>query len=236
MSVPDFSVIIPAFNEERYLPGTLASVAASADCLRRERGQTAEVIVVDNGSTDRTPAVAFEAGRSIARARNAGAADAQAPILVFIDADTIVPTRFLSRVAEVMADERCLGGAMEAEYRPRRRIITLYLGLWRTLGRLTRMAQGVAQFCRREAFTAVGGYDETLFMGEDVDFFWRLQRHAAAAGSFTRLVMDMRVLPSTRRFDRWPLWRVLLMTNPLVILLLRRRRAAWSGWYEDAVR
>ena len=241
---PDFSVIVPAFNEERYLRPTLEALTASIDDLQQARRSTVELIVVDNASTDRTAAIAHELGatvwceadHSIAKVRNVGAAKASAPVLVFIDADTIVPRNFMAKVADVMADARYLAGAMDTEYRPARRTMRLYLGYWRVVSLLTRMAQGAAQFCRREGFLALGGYDETLFMGEDVDFFWRLERHAAAQGQLTLIVRDVRVIPSTRRFDRWPLWRVLLMTNPLVILLLRRRRAAWSGWYERAVR
>jgi glycosyltransferase involved in cell wall biosynthesis len=240
----DVSVIVPAFNEERYLPATLAALIATGDDLRRVHGRTVELIVVDNCSTDRTAEIARRMGatvhreedRNISRARNHGAATSQAPILVFVDADTIVPVGFLSRVVEVLAEERVLGGAVDTEYRARRFVMKLYLRLWRVISRLTRMAQGAGQFCRREGFEAVGGYDETLLMGEDVEFCWALQRHAAATGQRTVIVRDMRVVPSARRFDQWPLWRVLLMTNPLVILVLRRKRAVWSGWYSHEVR
>src|SRR5262245_30401408 len=95
---PHFSVIIPAFNEERYLGPTLESLNAAVDRLRRKRGKSAEVIVVDDASTDGTAAVArqlgatvhHEADHNIARARNLGAEQALAPVLVFIDADTLV--------------------------------------------------------------------------------------------------------------------------------------------------
>jgi glycosyltransferase involved in cell wall biosynthesis len=241
---PDISVVIPAFNEERYLGATLDAIVASCEHLRRLRGETVEIIVVDNGSADGTAAIAREHGamvvsepdRGIGKARNAGAARATARVLIFVDADTVVPRDFLGEVCRTMDDSRCVAGAMDAAYRPQRRSMQLYLAGWRLFGRLTRMAQGAAQFCLRDAFVAVHGYDEGLFMGEDVDFFWRLERYAKTTGCFTRIRRDTRVVPSTRRFDRWPLWRVLLMTNPVVILLLRRRRSAWSGWYERAVR
>ena len=97
------------------------------------------------------------------------------------------------------------------------------------------MAQGAAQFCRRDGFAAVGGYDETPFMGENVDLFWRLQRHAAAVGLHADRAQSAGH-PVDPRFDRWSLWRIPVMTNPFVILLFRRRRAAWSGWYEEGVR
>jgi GT2 family glycosyltransferase len=210
-TMPDISVIVPAFNEERYLGATLAALLAARDDLRRAHGQIAELLVVDNGSTDGTAEIAR-------------------------DADTIVPAGFLCKVAEVMADDRVLAGAMDTEYRPRRLTMKLYLRLWRVLARLMRMGQGAGQFCRRATFAAVGGYDETLFMGEDVDFLWRVQRHGAPIGARTVVVRDLRVVPATRRFDLWPLWQVLLMTNPFVILLLRRRRTAWSGWCSREVR
>jgi hypothetical protein len=41
------------------------------------------------------------------------------------------------------------------------------------------------------------------------------------------------VVPSARRFDRWPVWRTLIFTNPFLILLLgRRRKSAWGDWYD----
>ena len=98
------------------------------------------------------------------------------------------------------------------------------------------MAQGATQFCRRDAFDALGGYDETLFMGEDVDYYRRLKGLARRRGGGVSFVEDVRVVPSTRRFDQWRLWRTLVWTNPLFVLLFRRRRAAWRGWYERVPR
>jgi hypothetical protein len=98
------------------------------------------------------------------------------------------------------------------------------------------MAQGAAQFCRRESFLALGGYDETIYMGEDVDFYWRMRRAARRGGRRVCYITDMRVIPSPRRFDRWSIWKTLLWTNPLLIALLRRRKGAWRGWYEDVPR
>jgi GT2 family glycosyltransferase len=98
------------------------------------------------------------------------------------------------------------------------------------------MAQGATQFCRKDVFLALGGYDETLYMGEDVDLHWRLKGLAARRRGSVSFIEDLRVKPSTRRFDRWGLWRTLVWTNPLFILLFRRRKAAWRGWYDEAPR
>ena len=98
------------------------------------------------------------------------------------------------------------------------------------------MAQGATQFSRRRTFDELGGYDESLWMGEDVDFIWTLRRLARRTDARVRLLSEPRVRPSCRRFDEWPLWRILVWTNPLVIASLRRWKGAWRGWYVHPVR
>ena len=242
------SVIIPAYNEERYLPATLAQLGRAAAAAGSILGRDHEIIVADNASTDRTAALAREAGatvvpvaeRNIARARNAGAATATATaagdLLLFLDADTLVPINFLDRVRAVMADPGCLGGAVDTDYRPARWAMRLYLDCWRWLARALHMAQGPAQFCRPAAFAALGGYDEAHFMGEDVDFYWRLRALAHARGQHVCFLRDIRVVPSCRRFDQWPTWRVLIQTNPVWITLFQYRAGGWPGWYRDPPR
>ncbi|MCY4429106.1 MAG: glycosyltransferase [Rhodospirillales bacterium] len=178
------SVIVPAFNEEAYLASTLDSLRDAAGGLRAETGAEIETIVVDNGSTDRTAAIAREWGadvvheleQGIARARNSGAQHANGEVLVIVDADVIVPRGFLSGIHDAMSDPACMGGGVDTICRPRRLPVRLYLRGWRLLARLTGMVQGAAQFCRRDAFEQLGGYDEGLWIGEDVDFVWRLRR------------------------------------------------------------
>jgi glycosyltransferase involved in cell wall biosynthesis len=237
-------VIVPAYNEERYLPGTLESIQHARAFLRARSGTAVEILVVDNASTDATAKVAARCGArvieepqaGVARARNAGGRGAGGDILVFVDADTLVPPSALARIQDELADARCIGGAVDTRYRPRRRVMRVYLAFWRVLGKLARTAQGATQFCRRDAFEALGGYDDGLFMGEDVDFFWRLGRLARRQGQRVAFIRDILVEPSARRFDLWPVWRILLWTNPAFILLFRRRRATWSGWHASAVR
>jgi glycosyltransferase involved in cell wall biosynthesis len=241
---PSVSVIIPAFNEARHLPETLDRLRAAEHCFTADAHAAVEILVVDNASTDRTAELAQSAGATvvrepepnIARARNSGAAIALYDVLVFLDADTRIPPELLLRIARAMADPKCAGGAVDAVHRPRSLLLRAYLRLWRLFGRRAGMAQGACQFCRRSVFQELGGYDETLYIGEDVDFHWRLKRLARRRALRTCFIQDLRVAPSPRRFYRWPLWRSLLWTNPLLIFLLRRRRAAWAGWYRDPPR
>ena len=238
------SVIVPAYNEEAWLPNTLDAIQASSEALRSSTGVSIETIVVDNNSTDDTASVAAGRGakvvhepvRGIARARNTGALHATGDVLVFIDADVVIPAELLARIQEEMADEACVGGGVDVHYRPKRLIIRAYLGGWRLLARLSGMVQGATQFCRRETFEATGGYDETAWIGEDVDFYWAMERHARSTGGKARLVRHPRVYASSRRFDQWPVWKTLVWTNPLFIALFRRRKSVWGGWYNSPVR
>src|SRR6266545_1852492 len=235
------SVIVPAFNEEAYLGETLASINAARALAS---GEQIELIVVDNASTDRTALVAASARatvvrepvRNIARARNRGAASATGDALVFIDADTLVPSEFFLRIVEVLRDAVCVGGAADTEYASKRMIMRAYLRMWRWIGMFAGMAQGAAQFCRRQAFESLSGYDESLWMGEDVDFYWRLKKLANRNGGRVHFLADVRVRPSSRRFDRASLQQILLRTNPLFILAFRRRRSEWRSWYDEEVR
>jgi glycosyltransferase involved in cell wall biosynthesis len=92
------SVIVPAYNEEKYLGATLKSIQKAKEFLLEKDALPIEIIVVDNGSTDSTSDIALLSGASVvketkhnvARVRNAGASFAKGEVLVFIDADTIV--------------------------------------------------------------------------------------------------------------------------------------------------
>jgi glycosyltransferase involved in cell wall biosynthesis len=238
------SLVIPAFNEAAYLGETLRSLNRAKALLQEETDFAAEIIVVDNASDDSTvdvaralgAAVAIETQHNVAKVRNSGARVSHGDVLVFVDADVVVPDKLLVRIASTMSDASCFGGAVDTDYRPMKLTVRVYLQFWRILGRLMGMAQGATQFCRRDLFFALNGYDESLFMGEDVDFHWRLKRIAKRRNGNCVLIEDSRVIPSTRRFDQWRLWRTLVWTNPMFIWLFRRRKACWHGWYKTAPR
>jgi glycosyltransferase involved in cell wall biosynthesis len=238
------SVIIPAYNESAYILETLGSLNEARDCVEATGEASVEMIVVDNGSSDRTADLAashgarviFEPVRSVARARNAGARAASGKVLVFVDADTIVPSTLLSRIAHEISGNSSVGGAARARCTPRRPVIRWYLTCWRLLAKTTGMAQGATLFCTAEAYYAIRGYDERLYMGEDVDFYWRLGRYARRTGRRLCVLNDLQVITSSRRFDLCALWEVLIWTNPVFIALFRKRKSAWRRWYESPPR
>ena len=130
-----FTIIVPAFNEEAYLAATLDSIQAAAAHLRARSEVDTDVIVVDNNSNDGTTAVArgkgatvvHEPAQGVARARNTGARLAEGDVLVFIDADVIVPPKLFDEIHAAMSDPNCVGGAVDVDYRPRRLSMRLYL-------------------------------------------------------------------------------------------------------------
>ena len=234
------SVIVPAYNERAYIAETLSSLNRAGVCLEAATDATVEIIVVDNGSSDGTAKIArghrvkvvFEPVRSIAKARNSGARAASGDMLAFIDADTTVGERLLLMIVEKVIDKGFVGGSVQLRYASRRRLVRLYLWGWRLLARVAGMAQGGVQFCTTEAFHAIGGYDERLYMGEDVDFYWRLRRYGRRVGSGLCLLSPEYAASSSRRFDLCGVWEILVTTNPVFIAVFRRRKDAWRRWYE----
>ena len=111
------SIVVPAFNEARGLPATLASIRAASAAFDA-RGWAHELIVCDNNSTDGTGDVAraagarvvFEPVNQISRARNAGAAHATGDWLLFVDADSHPPRALFDDMVEAIAGGRCLAG------------------------------------------------------------------------------------------------------------------------------
>lgn len=238
------SIVVPAFNEAGCLAETLASLRQAKELLQGETRNQAEIIVVDNDSADSTAEIARAMGanvvteslHNIAKVRNTGAKHSHGDIIVFVDADTVVPNNLFSRIVDVMAEDTCFGGAVDPAYRPRKLAVRAYLKFWRVIGKLTGMAQGATQFFRKDIFFDLKGYDERLFMGEDVDLYWRLKKFATKHNGHIVFIEDIKVVPSTRRFDQWRLWRTLIWTNPLFILLFRRNKRCWDGWYRAAIR
>lgn len=233
------SIIIPAYNEEKYLPATL-------DAINAVKTSDSEVIVVDNASTDSTRQIAGERGatvvteteRNIGKVRNAGAGAASGAVLVFIDADSIVRPGIFEQIIEAAADQRCVGGAAAVEYEAidDRVLIRWFMRLYPILGNWMKMRGGALQFCRADIFRELGGFDATIYVGEDIDFGWRLERFARKSGASTAFIKEPKVLTSSRRWSRMGVVRLMFFTHPIVVLTAWRIRSFWKDWYEDAIR
>jgi glycosyltransferase involved in cell wall biosynthesis len=191
------SFIVPAHNEQQYVGRTLEAIHESA----RAAGETYEVIVVDDASTDATAAVAAERQaavvrvehRQIAATRNSGARAARGERLFFVDADTLINPRVLTAAMRAMDQGAAGGGAPTRFAGPvplYARLLLWWINLFMRLGGMT---GGACMFCRREAFEAVGGFNESLFGAEDAVMSSALKRE----GRF--VVLWPHVLTSGRR-------------------------------------
>jgi glycosyltransferase involved in cell wall biosynthesis len=191
------SFVVPAYNEERLLGRTLAALHGAA----RELAQPYEVIVVDDGSTDRTAAIAAAGGatvvsvqfRQIARVRNAGGAAATGDILIFVDADTVVPPSTL-RATLAALDRGAVGGGASVYIDGKLPIwVRLFMVPFRFAFRVGRLAAGCYVFSRRADFEAVGGFDKQLYAGEEL----ALSRALGRRGRF--VVLREPVMTSGRK-------------------------------------
>jgi len=207
--LPSVSVVIPAYNEEKYLPLCLESIK------KQDYAAEYEVIVVDNASTDNTAKIAldwgtrvvYESKRSPACARQKGAEAATGEIIAFIDADTQAPTCWLSTIVSRLVQE------------PETVVISGPYA-YCDVGRIARIATYASNFIsiitdqlfrkafnkggaiwgcnfavRRSALLEIGGFDTSIkFYGEEYELSLRLKR-VGKGGIIPRLF----VLTSARR-------------------------------------
>ena len=226
------SFVVPAYNEERCLPATLASIHESARAL----GLEYEIVVVNDGSTDATAALAAQAGarvvtvqnRQISRTRNDGARAAKGERLVFVDADTQVNAHVVCAAQAALEAGAVGGGAtpLFAEEAPRwaHRMMRVVV----TTMRWMNLAAGCFVYCRRDAFEAVGGFDERHFAGEEVMLSWALRRK----GRFVMLREN--VLTSPRKFTSRSMWETMWISLRLATggMGAIRRRESTQFWYD----
>lgn len=179
----DISVIIPALNEEKYLPRCLNSL------VRQSRKERVEIIIVDGGSTDHTIQLAkecahkvlIEPGRPVGAARNIGAKHAEGEVLAFIDADTIASEDWLEEVDATFSKPGAVGvtgPTLPYEGTHLDNIAYQVATGWVQRFSLRLGRPHVAGFnCayRRNAFWDAGGFDEDRVLLEDVMLSLRMR-------------------------------------------------------------
>lgn len=185
----DISVVIPAYNEERYLPACLAALRAQGYPSGRY-----EIIVVDSASSDCTVEIAHHygarvvqagpkgPGRGVSYARQRGFEEARGPIVAFTDADTVAPRHWLRRIVLEFHDPTVVG--VYGLYR----LLKGGGGVWLwfnwiqpgvlLLHDLVGRPMFGGQNCavRREALLAIGGFNTALASMEDTDVSIRLRK------------------------------------------------------------
>ena len=194
------SIIVPSFNEEQYIPRLLKS-------LTKQTYRDFEVIIADAFSRDRTREIAESFGAQIvdgglpAAGRNNGAAVARGDYLFFFDSDIILPTTFLENaVSEIQEKSIQLAGC---EARPlSTRLLDKVLHKFAYVGmKITRESNprlpGYCILISRDIFNTVGGFDETIRVGEDLNLVTRAVEYTPL-----NLLESTHVFVSVRRFDK----------------------------------
>ena len=230
---PRFSIIIPAYNEEQYLPRLLASIEVAR--ANYSGGPAAvEVIVADNDSTDRTAEIALTRGarvvkvakRRIAAARNGGARAGSGEILCFIDADSAIHSQTFDEVDRAMKSGRYVWGVTGATME--RMSFPLFITYWMFMPMvlLTGLDIGLS-FCRREDFEAIGGYDENRLYAEDVLLPFALRRLGRQRGQKLIRLPQVKALACTRKFDQFGDWHYFWMLGHAIKSLI-----TWN-WHDE---
>ncbi len=216
------SFVIPAHNEEKLLPRTLDALHVAAKATGREY----EIIVASDASTDATAAVATKKGakvvvidrRHIAAARNEGAKVATGDPIIFVDADTVIPTETLQAALQSL-DDGAIGGGITVGLDEELSFFGRFLlGFWNTVSRLRCWAAGCFIFVRRDAFEAVGGFDEQYYVGEEIFLSTALKTQ----GRF--VILRETVASSARKTKSHSGWETMKVIGRLLFF----GRSAWK--------
>lgn len=234
-------MVVPAYNEERLLGGSLAAIRGAMRAFE-EAGWESELIVCDNNSTDRTAeiaraagaAVVFEPLNQIARARNAGAAQARGDWLFFVDADSYPTFDLLSDSVTAIRSGSCLAGGATVAFETRDPMIRLSIAMWNALSKAARWAAGSFIFCEAQAFRDAGGFSLELYAGEEIDFSRKLKRLARSRGRELVILHRHPLRTSDRKaylYTKRQHFAFLLKTLVLGGRTLRDRKACYA-WYD----
>lgn len=176
------SFIVPAHNEELWLPRCLGAITSSM----QSEAMPYELIVVNDASSDATPRIAKDFGatlinvqhRQISASRNAGANASSGDVLFFVDADTLMTATIVRSALETIA-AGAVGGGCIARFEGR-------LPLWFratyplmvfVMRRVLNQTGGAFLFCTREAFDATGGFSEEQYAAEEDVWVKSFKRH-----------------------------------------------------------
>ena len=227
------SFVVPAHNEAAFISACVRAIRESCETLRIPH----EIVVANDASTDATGEIARAEGarvvdvnvRHIAAVRNAGARVARGDRLVFVDADSLVDTPLIRAAMEAL-DAGFVGGGAGVRFEE---AVPWWASgmLWLIVRgmRAGQWAAGSFLFCTRLAFDAVGGFDESVYAGEEIYTSQRLK----ALGRFT--VLPETICTSARKVHGRTLGEMMKINARLFLKGPRglRDRENLDFWYRD---
>jgi rSAM/selenodomain-associated transferase 2 len=233
------SIIIPTYNEEKVLPGTLGALLA-------QPGEY-EVIVVDGGSADRTKAVleAFgfvstplpliphsshlllAAPKGRASQMNVGAKQARGEWLLFLHADTVLPEGALARLNGMETDPTIQAGGFMHRFSGddwRLKLVSFLDNFRCTCSRIIYGDQ--ALFVRRSLFERLGGFPNQPIL-EDVAFCETLLKHTIP------LLLSPPVMTDSRKFLTMGVWRSFVRVLLIILHVQFRLPVLPRAFFQD---
>lgn len=194
------SIIIPAYNEEKYLPKLL-------ERIKKQSYTSYEIIVADADSKDKTREIAKKNGCRIvkggmpAAGRNQGAKAAKGDILLFLDADSLIDSDFLKNsLQDFMARKLDIAGTYLKPLSGKL-IDRIFLGIFNVWVYATQFfypnACGSGIFCKKWLHEKANGFDEGILLSEDMDY----AKRCGKLGKF-RIIKNASVIYSMRRYDK----------------------------------
>jgi glycosyltransferase involved in cell wall biosynthesis len=219
-----FSIIIPAFNEAPHIK----RVIMAAKALNLPNGDTKEVIVVDNDSSDATSEIAKKAGadkvvlerkRGTNMARERGFRESRGEIVAYLDADCVPPKDWLIKIKQKLSKENvvAVSGPYDYEFRGLKKLMDKFYTkfvlpnisevLYFLFGKKAGVIIGGNFAVKRSALEAIGGLPPLSFYGDDATTAMLLSRQAG------KVVFDPNLLvkSSSRRFEKYGLLPVTLI-------------------------
>ena len=235
------SVIIPAYNEEQYLPQTLSSLISSIKHCKEIKEY--EIIVADNLSTDKTAEIATKYGakvvteieHQISKVRNIGAKNAEGKNLLFIDADTIVKSQTMRQVYQALSQGNVYGGGalIKFDYNHGKLVLgTIIPSFWNWCSKNFGLAAGSFIFCKKEDFLEVGGFPESMYAGEEIEFVRKLKKINKKSNKEFLIIKEPPVITSSRKLIWHSDWRIFLQLVVIFVFPFAVRfRRLCAFWY-----
>jgi glycosyltransferase involved in cell wall biosynthesis len=230
------SLVIPAYNEEKYIGACLESVIA----IRTE--DLIEIIVVDNNSTDGTIALAEkfpgvrvvkELAKGPTHARQRGFLESKGDLVAFIDADTRVPSGWISSIQKEFSENThlvCLSGPFHYyDLSPFKKFVAEFF--WNIVASpvywiVGFMALGANFVVKRDALVQLDGFDTSIaFYGDDTSIAMRLSKLGKVKFSMKFFIMG-----SGRRLEEEGIGKTFFIYGINYILIAAKKRPSSSNY------